>query len=129
MAEDQLAWRLMVDKKITLQHAYHECKQWYRMNNELMSFHAGSYGGFSEWRQWLGTVVAPGYKGFNPLLLHSDCDGYLTPAECLVLHQSFVAHAELAKLSSPSTHHWERYQDWMKACELASTHGGYIYFH
>lgn len=58
-----------------------------------IGFRAGSYSGFHLWRtmlaQRLGFDLEEYWANngqpktdFEPLLMHSDCDGYLTPREC-----------------------------------------------
>ncbi|MCW1308361.1 MAG: hypothetical protein OH337_04080 [Candidatus Parvarchaeota archaeon] len=56
-------------------------------------FAAGSYSGFHLWRTMLAKRLGFDLEeywmrdgqpktDFEPLLMHSDCDGYLTPKEC-----------------------------------------------
>jgi len=58
-----------------------------------VSFRAGSYSGFDEFRHWLARGLGFNLEDywfgkikvrtpFRPLLMHSDCDGYLTPKQC-----------------------------------------------
>jgi hypothetical protein len=115
------------------------------MFEDSMNFRAGSYGGYSQWREWLAEVAgypnAPGatfhphcmtvWEGaagpFSELINFSDCEGIIGPVVAAKLAQDCVDFDERAKTSSDSDYYYIRYREWRMACEMAAD-GGVIIF-
>lgn len=102
------------------------------------SFHAGSYSGYGEWRNWLAKIVGwesvnvaweKGEYGqpFMELLKFSDCDGVLGTEVCKKLAKDFLDYEKEAMQSS-NDYHTELYQKWKSLFVLASNNGA-ISFH
>lgn len=111
----------------------------YTIDGERQDFRAGSYSGYNFWRRklaelvgvtdkgvWDGTETAP---AFGELINFSDCEGYIGPDVSSKLAQDFADWQGRAEefsqgLGSFDGQYWiERYNEWRKAFELASTDG------
>jgi len=112
-----------------------------------IAFRAGSYTYFHNWRRTLARIVGinldqmagfngckswTGHERFYELLNHSDCDGKLTPLECLNLKDDFEWLEKLMttknsvdkiyrKIFNPlpklDTYWLEKFQHWKNAIE------------
>lgn len=101
---------------------------------ETDAFRAGSYGGYSQWRNWLATVAgfadAQAFWGtatpgtpFYELINFSDCEGLLGAQACGRLAVDFAA-------IQPEGNEWQLalYEAWKVSCEMAAQSGA-IEFH
>lgn len=105
--------------------------------SETHSFRAGSYGGYNAWRddlaQFAAGIPAEGYwKGgdedlpFYELINFSDCEGTIGPLAAKDLLEDFRQHQDayvLAHAGPTGDYDIQRYDDWLKACELAADNG------
>ena len=102
---------------------------------------SGAYSSFNEWRMWLAQKVGfvlTGMKGFGgngiwdekmqsadyyTLLTHSDCDGELSPEQCLLTVQFLTSILE--KRGNPKAEDWvtrqqyDRCERFMMGCQEA----------
>jgi len=114
---------------------------------EHLHVHAGSYGGYSQWRETLARIAgyqavetehfgrkemrhdggadAAGSGPFYEQILFSDCEGVIATAVCQKLTRDYAEFAE--KAEAEGGRFWEKYQEWRKAFELAAD-GGCIAF-
>jgi hypothetical protein len=105
------------------------------------AFSAGSYSGYSRWREQLAKLV--GWDGasaawkadggaFWELIHFSDCEGIIGGAVAAKLARDFAEHqAKVDALSDDDLEtRWfvQLYADWRKAFELAAN-GGVVHFH
>jgi len=103
-----------------------------------MSFRAGSYGGYNQWRNKLAEFAGydsaedvwemehPWGKPFVELINFSDCEGVIGPDLCKKLAQDFTSHrAEALKYAIESDDDWfmETYDEFMDALTFAGDHG------
>ena len=118
---------------------------------DAVSFKAGSYGGYSQWREWLAelvgyepTAVSEGYRAgivsrtqacfegatgpFSELIGFSDCEGTIGPIVSEKLAKDFAEWDERAKAAVGETYNYKKYKEWREAFELAQ-HGGAVAFH
>ena len=111
----------------------------YITKGEQYSFRAGSYSGYSDWRNWLARVA--GYQDANEvwskkqlgafveLINFSDCEGTIGPIIAAKLAKDFKEYEEKAKaIKDQLPFALERYYDWKKCCEIAAKKGA-IKFH
>lgn len=95
-------------------------------------FWAGSYGGYSRWRADLQEQFNPERKPDGPfyeLIWFADNEGCIGPEAALDLLDDFRHHATAYNPSaSVSSFAREKYEDWMRAFELAAD-GGLVAFH
>lgn len=100
-------------------------------------FPAGSYGGYSAWRNELAKMIGfesakaayadPKPGPFIELINFTDCDGAIGPLVAAKLAADFDAHAEAAKASSYPGF-WRLYDDFRIAFHLAADSGA-VHFH
>ena len=101
-------------------------------------FRAGSYGGYSDWRERLGALVGitdlnawweagsePG--PFSELLHMSDCEGVIGPVTSAKLYADFVEWEDRARTCDHQWW-WELYEKWREAFRVASDRG-FVEFH
>lgn len=101
---------------------------------EAMDLRAGSYGGYSLWRDWLAKLVgfqsatdywkrADSTSPFWELINFSDCEGYLGPVACAALVEDFARF-------TPDGNVYEnaKYQEWAQAVAIGAD-GGFLLFH
>lgn len=118
---------------------------WYSSLGEEIKFRAGSYSGYSWWRNALA-VAALGVtaqhvwrhreqyvgKPFYELIDFSDCEGAIGPEVCAKLAGDFAENRErvLACLPKTDTHEYfaSLYDEWAAAFALAAS-GGMVDFH
>ena len=129
----------------------------YVVNGETLSFRAGSYSGYNEWRSTLCLLVLgvpasavfadPGnYEGrpFYELINFSDCEGVIGPKTCAKLARDFAAHRALALVGNRRVpplsadadvqrfphDMWSiaKWDAWQRAFELGAD-GGAVQFH
>lgn len=97
-----------------------------------LRFRAGSYSGYSQWRDWLASISGWGsaklcWEGtrtegpFYELISFSDCEGVIGPQVAAKLAKDFDDFAEKAGDD-------ERYALWRKAFTMAAD-GGAVEFH
>ena len=111
----------------------------YKVNGAHISFRAGSYGGYNQWREWLCWLSLgceprvvwnnpDRYEGkpFYELINFSDCEGIIGPDVSRKLAQDFAEHQDHAV---HDTQQWfvDKYADWRKAFEIAAS-GGFVDF-
>lgn len=97
---------------------------------ESFGFRAGSYGGYSLWREQLAALA--GYPAvtagpFYELINFSDCEGVIGAAVSAKLAKDFAAFQEKADAHEDE---WfrDRYAKWRQAFEMAAD-GGCVDFH
>lgn len=104
---------------------------------DRIDFRAGSYSGYSAWRDWLATVggwssaeqcwadCAYGLSGpFAELINFSDCDGIIGPEVAAKLAKDFAEHEnEVINDKTLNSDFSALYQAWKLACELAADNG------
>lgn len=107
-----------------------------------MNFRAGSYGGYSEWRDRLAKLAghpsakhawANGADGkpFFELIHFSDCEGVMNSAICAKLAKDFAdCQARVDAMTDCSDGQWfkELYAKWRGAFEMAADSGA-VEFH
>lgn len=105
---------------------------------ETMAFRAGSYSGYSAWRDSLARVAGygsaravrdnPTKNGpFIELINFSDCEGVIGSVVAAKLAKDFAEHEErIAGLEDG--YFMEHYREWRRAFEMASD-GGAVDFH
>ena len=110
--------------------------------DESFDFRAGSYCGYSSWRDWLagltdyGSAKAvwedPNASGpFVELINFSDCEGVIGPVVAAKLAKDFSDYQEKAEEQAsdgPYSYNLEIYRSWRKAFEMAAASGA-IEFH
>lgn len=125
----------------------HSLKEgWYIMsdNSREHHFRAGSYGSHNQFRRMLAEAIhgvkveeiwmnEDQYDGtpFNELINFSDCEGTIGHKESKKLYEDFVLHQKIFARHVASTckdsfliQEWmEVYEDWTKACMVASEEG------
>lgn len=117
----------------------------YVCKGEELKFRAGSYGGYSYWRNWLARV-ANGLDAqdvwntrnlqrtrdlpFYELIDFSDCEGVIGTDAAKELAIDFAAFQDKvdALTGEDNEYNQTKYAQWRKACELAAD-GGAINFH
>ena len=100
----------------------------------VMRFPAGSYGGYSHWRDWLSrTFLGAGSdavfdkpenykeKPFEELINYSDCEGCIGPKVCMKLAQDFRTHYGAAHLAAIDQYQVILYERFMVAFGLAAS--------
>ena len=112
-------------------------KAFYSSETEPWSFRAGSYSGYSQWREWLadfaGVKLPEFWHNFDPTapfaeLIHfSDAEGTLGPEVCARLAKDFDRFENMLPWSGDDWD-FQRYKSWQKACHDASQNGA-IEFH
>ena len=108
---------------------------------DLHGFSAGSYSGYSAWRNWLAKVAGfncasdtwnSGTTGpFVELIHFADNEGFIGPVVSAKLAKDFADHDEKAAKAAKDTHeHWyiEVYREWRKAFDMAADNGA-VDFH
>lgn len=102
---------------------------------ETVEFRAGSYGGYGMWRDHLMRTYNPDCewdKPFYELIWFADNEGVIGPEAAADLYADFCEHADVyaATESDPREQQYmqQKYQYWMRACELAKE-DGLIQFH
>ncbi len=121
----------------------------YKLGDESHGFRAGSYGGYSAWREELaklagyapetrpsdeyekrfphfGSANRAGEGPFYEQILFSDCDGTIGPVVSAKLAKDYAEYA--AKAEAVGGHFWDLYQEWQKAFQIAAD-GGAVSFH
>lgn len=110
-------------------------------------FHAGSYGGYGQWRQDLAKNFNPAAITFEKhgpsmskpdpdlpfyeLIWFADNEGCIGPDAARDLHIDFRTHAERYRVlhaDDDSSWYVGRYEDWTRAFDLAAD-GGLVRFH
>lgn len=102
-------------------------------SEDSFGFRAGSYGGYSEWRNQLAKLA--GYSSaeqcwqtpekpgpFYELINFSDCEGVIGPETSKKLAEDFATFGHVASLHEDE-YFRAKYQDWKKAFEFASENG------
>lgn len=122
----------------------------YQTTEDAFGLRAGSYGGYSWWRDelaklagypqgtyeqygkdWPSHCVAcwNGATGpFSELINFSDCEGAIGPEVSAKLAKDFADFDARAKEFDPGRGWYERYCDWRKAFEMAADDGA-VQFH
>lgn len=98
------------------------------LETKTHAFCAGSYGGYSRWRENLQMQFNPERdpeKPFYELIWFADNEGIIGPDAAADLLADFKAHAETYV---GSEYDRVKYDDWTKAFELAAD-GGLVRFH
>jgi hypothetical protein len=114
---------------------------------DKMGFRAGSYGGYSEWRNWLAKLAAYPVVTDEPachqhsagawrasggpfweMIDFSDCEGVIGPIVAAKLAADFAAFDDAAKAADPDDWFYDRYKLWCQAFEMAAD-GGAVEFH
>lgn len=111
-----------------------------RVSGETDGFRAGSYSGYSEWRNTLAQMAlgvdakhvweyAPQYRerAFFWLINFSDCEGIIGGEKAAILARDFAAHQAAAD-AHPDTWFRAKYALWRKAFETAAG-DGVVEFH
>jgi hypothetical protein len=105
---------------------------------ERFGFCAGSYSGYSHWRELLAKLA--GYNGANEeddkpffeLINFSDCEGTIGPVVSAKLAKDFADHQAEAEADVMEEDEWgyfkQCYADWRKAFEMAADNGA-VSFH
>lgn len=121
-------------------------------DRDPISFRAGSYGGYSNWRESLARIAgyepvtepkdnyerlyphssAAAYEGtesmpFVELVFFSDCEGVIGPEVSKKLAADFATFDEKARIGM-NEYEYAKYGEWRKAFERASD-GGAVEFH
>jgi hypothetical protein len=110
---------------------------WYTYADS-MSFRAGSYGGYGQWRQALATLAGYGNAEdcwgedgdtgpFSELINFSDCEGAIGPVVSAKLAKDFAEFDGAAAKVMADPWFYERYAHWRKAFEMAAD-GGAVEF-
>jgi hypothetical protein len=116
----------------------------YRYEGELLTFRAGSYGGYNDWRRWLAALVGTTPEDvwnsetpsgpFVELINFSDCEGTIGTTVAAKLAGDFAqweARAmEKMRAESPDVIDWHQsvWTNWRRAFEIAAR-GGAVTFH
>lgn len=107
----------------TVQH-----QQVYSYFDEL-AFRAGSYTGYSGFRNWLEDLAVgpdencePG-DPFYELVIFSDCEGTIDSIVAQKLHRDFVLHDHKARTSKFADWYYPTYCDFTNAFRIASVSG------
>ena len=117
--------------------------------SETHSFRAGSYSGYSAWRDWLGKTfleenadsiwknyeeMEKDHLPFIELINFSDCEGTIGPNVSMKLYEDFYRYSsEITKIrkidSAGSDISWytEQYDNWMRAFFLGAQKGAVIF--
>lgn len=124
---------------------------------EEHGFRAGSYSGYSAWRDWLAKLAGYPAAGAEPsddsfrdiyrkhhphaadvwkrdsgpfyeLINFTDCDGTLGPVVAAKLAKDFAEYDERAKAAADPDWYYDLYCEWRKAMEMAAD-GGAVDFH
>lgn len=116
----------------------------YSSGDEVARFSAGSYSGYSAFREWLVELVdlanteekykdmlPEGYEitffEFDSLCNFSDCDGVIGPVYAQRLHEEFKAFEKIAESVSRHENHlygmYEVYKNFLKAFDMARKNG------
>jgi hypothetical protein len=104
---------------------------------ERLTFSAGSYGGYGQWRTWLATVAGfqspqDVWEANNPtgpfveLIDFADNEGVIGPVVAAKLAKDFADYEGAAcKAVEDNDNNWniERYRMWRRAFELAANQG------
>jgi len=113
----------------------------YHVEGLSYRFPCGSYRNYNAWRESLcrkALRILPQQIWDNPgafagrpfveLINFSDCEGCIGPTVAAKLYRDFLDHDEkLIQRASDRDQHWEMYQDFMRAFELAQD-GGFVSF-
>ena len=111
---------------------------------DTVSFRAGSYSGFHDFRKWLARQALgidltsmDGFGGTTPwasltlpaemkglpiLLSHSDCDGDITPSqakELLVALEAYKDGAGVLRVPNQVEYYWGNIDEWIEACRIS----------
>lgn len=108
----------------------------YLCKGEVFGFRAGSYKTYNEWRNDLARLIGfidqqqvwktKSLVPFGELINFSDRDGSIGYIVASKLAKDFLEYDQLAKeVSIPFF--YEKYQDWKRACEIASKSGAIIF--
>lgn len=102
---------------------------------ETIGFRAGSYSGYGRWREDLQEQFNPDRSPglpFYELIWFADNEGTLDEVAAMSLLADFREHEAMYRARRADDEYGrydiERYEHWMRACELASQ-GGLIEFH
>ncbi len=113
--------------------------------NEVDEFRAGSYTGYSQFRERLSQVVhnigsdalwidCSQYRGkpFVELICFSDCEGIIGPKTSAKLYldfESFYDNIKVLAKEGPYDRFLEVYESFMHAFKIAGTQNGLVQFH
>lgn len=113
-----------------------ESNHFYLCKGEVFGFRAGSYKTYNDWRSDLARLI--GFNDqqqvwkiktllpFGELINFSDRDGSIGSIVASKLFKDFLEYDQLAKeVNIPFF--YEKYQDWKRACEIASKNGAIIF--
>lgn len=121
----------------------------YKLGDDSHGFRAGSYGGYSVWRNELAKMAGyaegkqtgedyadrfphaaqawqDGSGPFYEQIQFSDCDGTIGPVVSAKLAKDYADYA--AKAEQIGGRFWELYQEWQKAFQIAADCGA-VSFH
>jgi len=104
--------------------------------DKSVSFRAGSYSGYNQWRDWLAKLS--GWKSaeacwgvthskgpFYELINFSDCSGVIGPATSKKLAKDFADYEN--KVPRADAHFHDLYLKWKEAFELAADDGAIVF--
>jgi hypothetical protein len=94
-------------------------------------FRAGSYSGYGEWRDWLGTIAEDDGSAFRELVEFADNEGVIGPVVARKLANDFrVNITKAVARAEGGMNPWflDQYVRWWVACMMASSEGA-IDFH
>lgn len=110
---------------------------------ERLSFRAGTYSGYNQWRDKLAQLAPVCFspnRAFLELINFSDCEGTIGPKTSTKLLKDFQNHEQKAKMVGSEApwdeiegygdiQRWflDRYGSWLKAFKLASDNGAVIF--
>ena len=109
---------------------YHKAYSYF----DKFSFRAGSYSGYSFFRNWLEDLaLEPGERikvgdPFYELVIFSDCEGVIGPMISQKLHRDFVMYDHLARTHHQAYQVYHVYRDFTNAFRIASVNGA-VKFH
>jgi len=113
--------------------------QYYKSENDSISFKAGSYGGYNHWRNQLAQLIyktdakviwedIDKYRGkpFINLIHFSDCEGTIGSVASKQLAKDFQDYQYLVD-EDLDVYFKEKYSEWRNAFELASDDGAVVF--
>lgn len=103
---------------------------------DRLSFRAGSYSGYGEWRDWLKGLAGyqrggdswPTSGPFAELINFADNEGYIGPAVAAKLAKDFQDNRDRMEREFGDDWYATKYREWQAAFELAAD-GGAVAFH
>lgn len=105
----------------------HTIGKFYDFDTRIISFKAGSYSGYNQWRDKLQTFTENKKNDpFAELIYFSDCKGMIGSTVSLKLYKDFKKHEKEASQFFDKSE-YNLYLKWSKTFELASSKGFVVF--